>query len=416
MSMSAHAGMSRKSRRSIYLLLAFLCLATITYFLFYDEGISDHIQEVKILHFPGSSTPDSTILPDGDVSDKTIDGATVDLSKGVLNNGTEEADANDSTAPATETTEDDSAEGVTDGEQETVEDDSEDDLTDDWADNIVESNTTDTAPQTELGHEYLAFCMVVKDQALDLSEFFIHHYYNMGVRRFYIMDDGSIPPLSSVEDYGIPREAITFNYHGKDRHEQYMQIVVYNECARLYGANHTWMAFVDADEFFDTPGNETFQEVLESFEHNETVGAVAVNWRVHTSAGLLHRPGSNRKAFNSCVWDDVENNGAGSNNKHVKVAVKTSAFKSCFSPHQFNLKDGTETVGEFGDIVGASPWRAPITRERLAIHHYELKSREQFEQKMNRSNAMSDPKGWKFWDALEATPQVACHEMEKYEP
>lgn len=64
--------------------------------------------------------------------------------------------------------------------------------------------------------EYLAVCLFARDQALDMVEFFQHHYYDIGIRRFWVMDDGSDPPLSTFQnDYGIPPEAIDFVYHEK---------------------------------------------------------------------------------------------------------------------------------------------------------------------------------------------------------
>lgn len=67
-----------------------------------------------------------------------------------------------------------------------------------------------------LHDEYLAVCLLARDQALDMVEFFEHHYYEMGIRRFWVMDDASDPPLSTFQnDYGIPPEAIDFVYHEK---------------------------------------------------------------------------------------------------------------------------------------------------------------------------------------------------------
>ena len=60
--------------------------------------------------------------------------------------------------------------------------------------------------------EYMSICIAVKNQHLDLLEWFPHYYYHHGIRRFYVMDDGSQPPISILPDYGIPRSAITFTY------------------------------------------------------------------------------------------------------------------------------------------------------------------------------------------------------------
>lgn len=61
--------------------------------------------------------------------------------------------------------------------------------------------------------EYLAVCLYVRNQAQDMAEFLQHHYYQMGIRRFYVMDDGSNPPMSQYMDkFGIPEEAVDFIY------------------------------------------------------------------------------------------------------------------------------------------------------------------------------------------------------------
>ena len=55
-----------------------------------------------------------------------------------------------------------------------------------------------------------------------------------------------------------------------------MQMVFYQWCIERYKDNHKWIAFLDGDEFLETPGNETLRQVLESFEADETIGAVGV--------------------------------------------------------------------------------------------------------------------------------------------
>jgi hypothetical protein len=149
--------------------------------------------------------------------------------------------------------------------------------------------------------EYVAICMAVKGQHLDLPEVFIHHYHHLGIRRFYIMDDGSEPPLSSYEDYGIPRKHLTFHYWNRttDRVPS-MQHHVYQTCVNLYRDRHVWMAFFDADEMLEMTGEETLTEMLKRFEKNRSIGALAVSWKTHGSNGLLTRPESARKAFTDC--------------------------------------------------------------------------------------------------------------------
>jgi hypothetical protein len=143
-----------------------------------------------------------------------------------------------------------------------------------------------SAPLNET-EEYVALCM-----AKDLHEFFVHHYYHMGIRRFYIVDDGSTPPLETFTDYGIPREAITFKYWDpEETKDRKMQPIFYNDCIQNWGTKHTWMGFVDTDEFFDTPGPESLPEILKSFEANTYIwwsrkAATLESAKLH---GLHHR-------------------------------------------------------------------------------------------------------------------------------
>jgi Glycosyl transferase family 2 len=265
--------------------------------------------------------------------------------------------------------------------------------------------------------EYVAMCIAVKDQHKDLPEFLIHHYYHMGIRRFYLMDDGSEPPLSTIAEYGIPSTAITHKYYTPDHQNQVMQAAIYNECISQWRQNHTWFAFVDSDEFYDTPGKETLKEILQSFEGDESVGALAVNWRTHTSAGLLKRPQSVRKSFTTCITDLYSPSGVESDNMHIKSIVKSAYYIDPQSPHSFNLKDGAKLVGEDGQQVHSAPRRAPITRKRIGLHHYAVKSKEEYQEKIDRSNANRTPKDWGWWDHIEKEmSHEPCTEMTLYEP
>ena len=85
--------------------------------------------------------------------------------------------------------------------------------------------------------EYVAFCLVVRNQSIDMPEFFVHHYHHHGIRRFYVYDDGTSPPLSQkpyIESWGIPDEAINFTYIEPKsvRHRSRLQADKYTDCAK----------------------------------------------------------------------------------------------------------------------------------------------------------------------------------------
>ena len=264
--------------------------------------------------------------------------------------------------------------------------------------------------------EYMSICIAVKNQHLDLLEWFPHYYYHHGIRRFYIMDDGSQPPISILPDYGIPHSAITFTYIPRtpiDERPEPMHHHIYgNMCIKDYGKRHTWMAFLDADEFLEMRNGQTLMQWLHDWEHNDTVGAVAAQWLTHTSAGLLSRPeGGARKNFDKCVVNDP--NGE---NKHVKMFVRTELFQQVNNVHHIGTKDGYMEVGEHGDPTG--PIRTPITHDKWALHHYGMKSRQEFIEKQDRgnANALAKPVPDSLWESIEGMDQVDCKELTKYYP
>ncbi|KAL8669307.1 MAG: hypothetical protein Q9168_006096, partial [Polycauliona sp. 1 TL-2023] len=263
--------------------------------------------------------------------------------------------------------------------------------------------------------EYVALCFSVRDQHRELSELLQHHYYHLGIRRFYIMDDNSQPPLST-KDYGIPSSAITFHYFYLADHRPKMVYHIYNTCQEQYGSRHTWIGYFDADEYLEMTGKETLVEFLRSFDRNLTentpIGAVGVQWRTHTSSGLQKKPpvGDCRKSFTECIIDDPTQD-----NRHIKSFVKTAYYLHPTNPHFYILKDGAVTVGEHEDVLH-NAFRTPITRDRVALHHYGVKSKEQYEEKMARGNGIDIPKKWDWWNHIEEMNHTACPELELYEP
>jgi len=135
---------------------------------------------------------------------------------------------------------------------------------------------TPTALPSVPSNEHIAVCISVANQSSELNEWLVHHYTHMNITRFYIMDDGSEPPLSSFKYPGIPSSALTFNYQPRETRSIWQQMVFYNLCLEKWSKMHYWMAFIDADEFFDTPGSETLAEVLETFEGDDQIGALGV--------------------------------------------------------------------------------------------------------------------------------------------
>lgn len=102
-----------------------------------------------------------------------------------------------------------------------------------------------------------------------------------------------------------------------------------DQCAYVWGVNNTWIAFIDADEYFDTVGTEKIEDILHELEATRPdVGALGVNWEMHTSSHLRYHVDNVRQSYLECIYDDPEHNGEGSDAKHIKSIVRTDAYLS----------------------------------------------------------------------------------------
>ena len=270
--------------------------------------------------------------------------------------------------------------------------------------------------------EYVSLCLAIKDQPGDLDEFLVHHYYHHGIRRFYVMDDGSDPPLSYTPDFGIPpfavpRSAVTFTYITRvpDRPQPFQHTIYADYCIKNFGDRHTWMGFIDADEFLEMRRGITLVNWLHQWENNDTVGALSVNWITHNSGGLQKRPQTDtRKGFERCVVDQPNEKNADKENSHVKSFAKTALFDGVNSVHNMRTAQGTVSVGEKGDECKIK--RYPITHDTWALHHYSVKSQEQFLEKQQRGSPNNHHAAGDFWNKIEGADDYECPELAAYVP
>lgn len=217
----------------------------------------------------------------------------------------------------------------------------------------------------------------------------------------------------------VPQSAVTFHdFDNPVDRVEHMQLHVYDECIKLHGNKHEWMGFIDVDEFIQIKGGDTLKSLLYQLDKNETVGALAMNWEIHTSNGLKERPYSARKSFTTCIEDPESNQhiSTGTDNEHIKSLVKTEFYESADNPHKMTLKEGAVTVGELGDIVEGETWRFPVTRETISLHHYSVKSRKEFQEKMHRTSDANYAKEWEHWDRIHTLKTRTCNDMMFYEP
>jgi glycosyltransferase involved in cell wall biosynthesis len=141
-----------------------------------------------------------------------------------------------------------------------------------------------------------------------------------------------------------------------------------------------WICFLDADEFLNLKEHTSVSRFLEMFPQD--VGAVAINWRLFGSSGLINKSPAP-------VLDRFQMSGAQEHhiNRHVKTIARITSIDE-MHVHACSLKAG-RYVNETGQDIeiermGFSPF---VSTNIVQINHYVVKSRQEFEEKKARGNA-----------------------------
>lgn len=172
------------------------------------------------------------------------------------------------------------------------------------------------------------------------------------------------------------------------------------------------MGFWDADEFLIPldPGFTSLPDFLTAFE---SVGGLAVSWRVVGPSGHVSRPqGGVLASYRTCTPWDYEDNA------EIKSIVNVEhALHPTSDPHSFVYKEGFHAVDAEGNVAQGTrnpavhaAWRERGTPPRLALYHYVTKSEEEYRDKMRRGSAMGNRKDEGYFRRIAAAATVPCSE------
>lgn len=92
---------------------------------------------------------------------------------------------------------------------------------------------------------YLAMCLIVKDQPLDVLEW-IEYHRKLGATKFYVFDHNSTVPLVKQLYAYIEAGVLEYQYFREYKHEsKWAQSWAYDSCIARFASYHRWMAFID---------------------------------------------------------------------------------------------------------------------------------------------------------------------------
>lgn len=219
---------------------------------------------------------------------------------------------------------------------------------------------------------YLTLCCIAKEETPFLKEWLAYHAQR-GVEHFYVYDNMSTTPIRNVLGGFADGSMVTvLRVPGKN-----MQLSVYADCLKNFGAKSRWMGFIDLDEFVLPREDADIRVFLSEFE---AYGGLAATWWLFNSSGHLKRP-------DGLVLQNYTEAFAEQNSYHVKCFVNPAKTGAPLSPHHFQHSNGAYCVNE--DHVPLSPWRQFTVAggRRIRINHYFVRSQQDFEEKIRRGRA-----------------------------
>ncbi|KAI7846321.1 hypothetical protein COHA_000158 [Chlorella ohadii] len=263
---------------------------------------------------------------------------------------------------------------------------------------------------------YVALCLSVKDEWAELPEW-VEHHLKVGVGKMYILDDGSQPPMSTVlapyiasgaveyhwfegvpqppQPFAAPSPAAAervgagaaapvlpellsgFNYSNGER----FQLFAYDWCMQHHRNDHTWMGFVDVDEYIilraDIP---SLPELLQRYEQ---FGGLALFSKIFGTNGHKTRPaGGTRQGFTKCAPAMQKEYYKTIANLHYVLPTIGK-----FGPHAFRMRDGAKTVNSRGlTVISGESER--VVKDEIFLHHYWTRSEEEFAAKLQRGGGI----------------------------
>jgi hypothetical protein len=226
--------------------------------------------------------------------------------------------------------------------------------------------------------ERIALCGIVRNEIRGIVEW-LAHYKALGFSDFLIYDnestDGTSEVLRALDEAG---ELVHLDWpHTVGERPQRLAY----EHARKH-SDADWIAYFDADEFLVLHRDATIGDFLARFDGD--VSAIAVNWIVFGSGGQqAYRPLPVVERFTDALP-------SGAKESRTVKALGRRERLSGTGIHRVAVAEGRYVTPSGRDAVfdGLTATVAPEVAV-AALHHYAVKSRQEFEEKRARGHANS---------------------------
>jgi hypothetical protein len=249
----------------------------------------------------------------------------------------------------------------------------------------------------------VAICAIQKGGQPYLEEW-VDYNYLIGFDKIYLYDNSdeyelqnwTYNPFHSVNKDTNMLDIVHFPGRGK-------QLSAYRHCAAriLREQMHSWVAFLDLDEFLVLHHHQYIFELIEDIlimqqqqqQHQQqtdpsnsnqqhfTIGGIAINWYIFDY--------NNHTKYQPLPLTYRFQRREVQVNLHVKTVVNIAQFRKPINPHAFQYRDDHAiAVDTHGHVISHPTWFHPNGPTDVAvIHHMNFKSVEEYHQRCARGRA-----------------------------
>ncbi|KAL6745533.1 hypothetical protein V8C86DRAFT_2975436 [Haematococcus lacustris] len=264
--------------------------------------------------------------------------------------------------------------------------------------------------------QYSAICVVAKDENMYVREWLTYHRC-LGVDKVYLYDHNSTLPLrQGIEDLiasgyvqYIPYTGSHVRYtHGfssdLQRFQTTIQGQVYKDCLARFSGRHTFMGFIDVDEFvaFHEPGLIDINSLLRRYE---AYGGLSLYWVLLGSSGHLQPPAAGVvPSYRQCLPRRHKAN------TQFKTFVNTAFSPTMYSPHRASFAASVATAYLVDENMRriAKGRNKNSTHGVAAVYHYATKSWADFEAKRRRGGGAGVTRPSQYLRTLDAQCTATC--------
>ena len=234
----------------------------------------------------------------------------------------------------------------------------------------------------------LAIVAILKNEGHYIKEWLDYHLL-AGVNHFYLYDNDSTDNYNEIIAPYVSAGLVTNRIiSGKSA-----QFAAYDDAVLNYRFYCRYMAFVDLDEFIYPKTNRSVVEIVDEILLQDlNASGVSINWQLFGSngedkadysRGVLER--FTRRAPVDWVVP-IPHRTIPGGNAQVKTIANPRRIYFFTSAHFPIYFEENYSINEVGSVV-PNYCNEPVTAEKIALNHYNVKSREEFFIKVNKGRA-----------------------------